>query len=285
VTCTSTPVEAGCASGQYCYGDACFSCTDMMKDGDETDVDCGGSNCPGCALGKACNVGTDCASGHCANGMCCTSDCTDACQSCTLPGLVGTCTDIPWGETSTACGATSYCVSDTCKPVGNLIPLGSACNSSNYTNCVNGYCGGGACKLRPGSPCTRDVECGNSLCQKNVCAACQQDSDCASGHCYVSFGLCRQAEGSFCDADYECVGNACNSGVCSLQLANGQSCTTSADCSSWLCKGGVCAACTTSDCASCNAGACLAASGTPCHADNACDSGHCVGTPPYLTCM
>ena len=284
VTCIATPVQAGCTAGEYCYADACWSCTDKKQDGDESDVDCGGS-CPKCTPGSTCKADGDCASGHCAGGLCCDAACTDACQSCSLPGLVGTCTNIPWGETSAACGASSYCRGDKCAPLGGLMSLGSPCTVSNYQSCVNGYCGGGACKLRPGDPCTRDIECGNSLCSQSVCKACTQGSDCASGQCYTAFGLCKQAEGSFCDADYECVGGKCNNGVCSLQLTNGQSCTASADCSSWLCQSGVCAACTSSNCASCNAGACLAPSGTPCRADSACDSGKCVGTPPYLTCM
>jgi hypothetical protein len=40
-------------------------CKDGVRNGDETDVDCGGS-CPStCAEGQGCNVGTDCSSGVC----------------------------------------------------------------------------------------------------------------------------------------------------------------------------------------------------------------------------
>jgi hypothetical protein len=173
-------------------------------------------------------------------------------------------------------------------PVGALMPLGSPCTISNYQLCVNGYCGGGYCKLRPGSPCSRDVECGTSLCLNNVCTSCTaaNPGQCPTGQCFAAYGLCMQAEGSFCDANYECVGNACNQGVCSLQIADGSACTTSADCASWLCKSDVCASCTTSDCSSCTGGVCLAPTGTPCRSDSTCNSGQCnVGTPPYLTCM
>src|SRR5579871_3669701 len=45
------------------------SCTDGLRDGDETDVDCGGS-CPKCALGRHCSIASDCASGHCIGGLC-----------------------------------------------------------------------------------------------------------------------------------------------------------------------------------------------------------------------
>ena len=39
-------------------------CTDKEKNGDETDVDCGGSVCPTCALGKACKATADCSSSN-----------------------------------------------------------------------------------------------------------------------------------------------------------------------------------------------------------------------------
>ena len=40
-------------------------CQNGVKDGDESDVDCGGS-CPACPQGKLCGGGADCASGTCA---------------------------------------------------------------------------------------------------------------------------------------------------------------------------------------------------------------------------
>ncbi len=41
------------------------SCSDGIRDGLETDVDCGGPACPRCALGKYCATNTDCSSGVC----------------------------------------------------------------------------------------------------------------------------------------------------------------------------------------------------------------------------
>jgi hypothetical protein len=60
----------GCTTGQYCYSNMCASCTDTMKDGDETDVDCGGSHCPACAVGKKCTVTADCLAAVCETGSC-----------------------------------------------------------------------------------------------------------------------------------------------------------------------------------------------------------------------
>ena len=41
------------------------SCTDGLKNQDETDVDCGGATCAGCVTGQACLTGGDCASQGC----------------------------------------------------------------------------------------------------------------------------------------------------------------------------------------------------------------------------
>lgn len=49
---------------------ATSSCKNLMLDGDETDVDCGGS-CTACDLGEGCGVGTDCTTAFCAPSSLC----------------------------------------------------------------------------------------------------------------------------------------------------------------------------------------------------------------------
>lgn len=46
------------------------ACTDGVKNGGETALDCGGGGCTGCGGGLACNAGTDCLSGVCSGGVC-----------------------------------------------------------------------------------------------------------------------------------------------------------------------------------------------------------------------
>ncbi|MBL9023290.1 MAG: lamin tail domain-containing protein [Myxococcales bacterium] len=62
VACLSGP---DCPSG-VCQGNTCVAatCTDLARNGDETDVDCGGS-CAPCGLGDDCLVPGDCETGHC----------------------------------------------------------------------------------------------------------------------------------------------------------------------------------------------------------------------------
>jgi hypothetical protein len=45
------------------------TCFDRVRDGAETDVDCGGY-CAPCAQDSACRISRDCASGRCAEGVC-----------------------------------------------------------------------------------------------------------------------------------------------------------------------------------------------------------------------
>ena len=44
-------------------------CDDGLQNGDESDVDCGGT-CAGCDDGSACGLDTDCDSGLCEAGAC-----------------------------------------------------------------------------------------------------------------------------------------------------------------------------------------------------------------------
>ena len=76
--CGDGAVQAGveaCDDGNADEADMCTTlckppaCDDLLKSGDESDVDCGGA-CPGCGLDKACGDGGDCGSGFCSNGLC-----------------------------------------------------------------------------------------------------------------------------------------------------------------------------------------------------------------------
>jgi hypothetical protein len=47
------------------------SCNNGVRDGDETDVDCGGATCNACAAGQMCHAGGDCHTGLCdVSGVC-----------------------------------------------------------------------------------------------------------------------------------------------------------------------------------------------------------------------
>jgi hypothetical protein len=70
-----------CASG-VCTAGKCIasstpSCTDGIKNGDETDVDCGGGTCPACGYMKGCAAPSDCLDAVCTNMQCASPSCYD----------------------------------------------------------------------------------------------------------------------------------------------------------------------------------------------------------------
>jgi ELWxxDGT repeat protein len=73
------------------------SCDDGTMNGDETDVDCGGS-CASCELGAACEGAGDCESDYCIGGLCCNSACEGACEACDNVGSEGQCSPVPEGS-------------------------------------------------------------------------------------------------------------------------------------------------------------------------------------------
>jgi hypothetical protein len=70
--------SASCPSG-VCAAGACqaASCTDGVKNGPETDVDCGGGCPSACPDGATCAANTDCQSGTCQGGTCKGPACND----------------------------------------------------------------------------------------------------------------------------------------------------------------------------------------------------------------
>jgi hypothetical protein len=78
-----------CAAGAFCEAGRCVTgrCNDGARNGDETDVDCGGS-CAACAACRGCRSGNDCATGLCEAGQCTyrTEVSVDWVRSCTGAG-------------------------------------------------------------------------------------------------------------------------------------------------------------------------------------------------------
>jgi hypothetical protein len=76
-------VNAMCASG-VCTGNRCVAatCSDGMRNGTETAVDCGGGACPACVDGRACLMSRDCRSGLCVGNVC-----VECVAATTCPGM------------------------------------------------------------------------------------------------------------------------------------------------------------------------------------------------------
>jgi hypothetical protein len=183
-----------CQSGD-CLSSVCAtaSCHDMIRNGAETDVDCGGGTCAPCANGKACLTVGDCVNLLCEKGACAIPTCTDHVKD-------GTETDVDCGgiacvkcEDEKSCVAATDCASAVCAPDPNMsIPKCQPCDDGKLDGTESDVdCGGGLCK-----PCT-------------IGKTCVGANDCASGECQN--GRCKSACGDECAGPTDCLSTCpCN---------------------------------------------------------------------------
>ncbi len=213
VACTP---ELGCDGGR-CVNNVCVaaSATDGLKNGDETDVDCGGKSAPKCAAGKACFNQDDCNALPCIGGVCKKSSPTD--------GVLNN------DETDVDCGGL----------VAARCADGKSC--ANAKDCASGVCRTFVCRAPTITDGVKNgdetyIDCGGSLapaCQANE--PCLVANDCASRIClptkacagaYANDGVlngtetdvdCGGPTAPVCAATKICkVGGDCDSGFCSL---------------------------------------------------------------------
>jgi hypothetical protein len=130
------PCVTGGGQNGFCDAQAACvpseTCTDGIKNGSETDVDCGGGSCPPCANGKMCGINADCESNRCLSGFC-----VDAGPTCTDGIKNGNETDIDCGGICPKCANGKMCGID--------------------ADCDSGNCVGGICTICPSG----QAPCGN----------------------------------------------------------------------------------------------------------------------------
>lgn len=197
-TCPACPVDKECTRNEDCATSTCNTatnkcvepmqnptCSDSVKNQDETDTDCGGAACPDCALGKLCTTNTDCATNYC-----------DAVsKKCENPPVAETCndniknqdeTDVDCGGTKCsaclemkACTQASDCQSSNCD-----VGKSDKCVAVNVATCADGI------KNQDES----DLDCGGSCPACNIGQQCQRPSDCSNMICdFTSTGTCINA--------------------------------------------------------------------------------------------
>ena len=59
-----------CAAGALATSGVVQQCADGVRNGEESDTDCGGRSCARCAIGRSCVAASDCASSSCTRGVC-----------------------------------------------------------------------------------------------------------------------------------------------------------------------------------------------------------------------
>ncbi|MEM6292135.1 MAG: hypothetical protein AAGA54_12745 [Myxococcota bacterium] len=197
------------------------TCSDGAANGNETDVDCGGPDCPACDEPGFCNGPDDCQSMLCDDGQCVAPECNDEMQNGTETGVDcgGECAPCDDGD---GCSIDDDCVS---------------------LNCDEGTCVAPTCDDGIQNQGESDVDCGGPNC--DACddgETCNEPADCDSGTC-TPLGICvspgcTDGVQNGDETDVDCGGGTC--GPCD----DGETCEENADCLSEVCieMGNVCAA-------------------------------------------
>jgi hypothetical protein len=225
---------------KVCAGGVCKAAApaDGVKNGDETDVDCGGSKAPACADGKACIAKSDCTSGVCTMGVCQVPTATDGVQN-------GNETGVDCGGTSTAapkCPAGQGCLTNTdCNNI-KCDAVTKKCLPAAHDDGIKNLdetgidCGGPTAPNRcpPGQGCATTTDCASVVCNSTtlVCNpptstdgfknGTETDVDCGGG---APTNAKRCPDDKSCAIDGDCSSTFCNS---ALKCVAGRSCKAAA---------------------------------------------------------
>ncbi len=217
------------------------SCTDGVRNGDETDVDCGGA-CAVCEFERACLRDSDCGTALCDLGICVPCATDHDCPSATFCD-VGVCApdrcvvacadgDDTCQSLPLACDDGDPCTVDLCDPAVGCVASttladglacddGVACTAGSF--CFEGVCGGGASACRPDAQCLLPSECDvlTGTCAPDEPVVCPPSSNpfCFPRSCNPNTGLCTTTRNTDrnCAID-ECAQNAaCDDGnLCTI---------------------------------------------------------------------
>jgi hypothetical protein len=229
---------ADCTTG-LCRDGTCKTIvpSDGVKNGDETDVDCGGTASPACADLKACLGGADCTSGVCKTNVCQVPTFTDAVQN--------------GDETGKDCGGP--------KPAAPKCPTGEGCLEDN--DCDKVKCDLVAKKCKPAANDDgiknldeTGIDCGGPTAAVKRCdpgQGCATKDDCANVLCNAGTLVCdppSKTDGlkNGTESDIDCGGGApTNAPKCFIN----QACLVGTDCTSGGCSAGLGNKCAPLSCA------------------------------------
>jgi hypothetical protein len=171
-SCVECVSNAECTGSKICVANACItSCGDNIKNGTETDVDCGGFCQANCANGKMCQANNDCTSNLCGGGLCVAAPtCSDAVKN-------GTETDVDCGgacatkcSLGKTCATGSDCMSAKC--TGNqCVAVAPTCTDMIQNGTEPDVDCGGSCatKCSTGKKCVTNADCASTICIALIC--------------------------------------------------------------------------------------------------------------------
>ncbi|MEZ4262467.1 MAG: SUMF1/EgtB/PvdO family nonheme iron enzyme [Polyangiaceae bacterium] len=208
-----------CKSG-ICTNGACQPGTprDGVKNGDESDVDCGGTIAPKCTVDKACGKGEDCTSGVCTAGKCAAPTATDGVKNGDESDVDCGGKDSPKCAPGKACLDAVSCESNICTDKKCTTPAADDAVKNGTETDVD--CGGGAPTNAPkcavGKGCAAGGDCTSGVCKQDKCVSpaandgvkngTETDVDCGG----PGAGVPRCATAKACNAGSDCASLVCN---------------------------------------------------------------------------
>ena len=222
--CTAGEKCAGspdCAS-KICFGGTCqvAAPADGVKNGDETDIDCGGTKAPACVDGKACLVKTDCASGVCTSNVCQVPSPTDMVQNGDETGVDCGGSKAPKCPVGSGCLTTADCDQVKCDTVLKMCVAASHLDGIKNDGETGIDCGGTApAKCPTGQGCVATSDCSAAACDVGATNVCLPPSH--------TDGIKNDGE----------TGTDCG-GTAPVKCATGQGCVATSDCNLVLCDVG-----------------------------------------------
>lgn len=239
--CVECNVHFDCDTDFVCVGKMCIpeDCMDMLQDNEETDVDCGGPDCPACKVDQDCLLPRDCETRFCdgdagagggggAGGAGGGTGGAGGAGGAGGGGTGGAGGGAGGGGGADTGGQCALCVDDgDCAGVedtfcndddGNCTDKfddGTACDGDN--ECAKGNCVEGVCC---DDPCAGDCDsclAANTGGTDGECAPVEKDTDPVSGSCPFQcdgLGDCEGENGDGCGVTDECESNECVEGVC-----------------------------------------------------------------------
>ena len=191
----------------------------------------GGCVVVGCAPGHPCAEDASCASGHCADEVCCDGPCAGPCEACDTAARSGACVGYAEGsdpddECPDPAGCLGVCDgaggqgSGACHVVG--CEAGAVCDAAESGACASGHCADGLCC---DAPCDGFCQACDLVGSEGACVDIGPDLDpdqeCADLGACVSHcdgdGACTQTcrpRGEACEEAASCVTGYCADGLC-----------------------------------------------------------------------
>jgi formylglycine-generating enzyme required for sulfatase activity len=230
-----------CTDGSQCKSGVCkdgsckdASSTDGVRNGDESDVDCGGASAPKCDNDKACFAADDCKTKNCEANKCAPAvtpgNDKDGIQNNDETDIDCGGAKAPKCANGKKCKIAGDCVSATCGK-------GGVCVEPSHTDGVKNLgetdidCGGpdaAAPRCAPGKACGDAGDCADKVCQGNVCKAPSFTDGIKNGN-ETDVDCGGPDPGPRCAADKACNANSdCSSDGCNYEkkCAISASCTT-----------------------------------------------------------